>query len=199
MIGWLQGRLVEKQPPRLLIDVQGIGYNVFASMTTIFQLPDLGEKIALHTHLLVREDALTLYGFLHPTERHLFCALIKVNGVGAKMALAILSSMPAAQFAQCIAAEDVSMLVKIPGIGKKTAQRLIVEMRDRLSGHLDGMDLIGGVSRPTTPEAREKQDAISALLALGYKQAQAVSAVNAVLKDNTGSEQLIRAALKQLG
>src|SRR3990167_15427 len=133
MIGFVQGKLIEKQPPYLLIDVNGIGYELQASMNTFYKLPDLGAGIKLLTHLIVREDAHLLYGFMDHRERELFRTLIKVNGIGPKLALTILSSMAPDDFVQCISANDAASLVRMPGVGKKTAERLIVEMRDRLN------------------------------------------------------------------
>lgn len=137
MIGQLRGTLLEKRPPVLLLDVNGVGYEVEAPMTVFYDLPDTGESLTLHTHFVVREDAQLLYGFADRYERELFRALIKVNGVGPKMALAILSGIEADRLAQCIHDQDTTSLVKVPGIGKKTAERLVIEMRDRLD-KIDG-------------------------------------------------------------
>ena len=167
MIGQLRGTLLEKRPPVLLLDVNGAGYEVEAPMTVFYSLPETGEPLTLHTHFVVREDAQLLYGFADRYERELFRALIKVNGVGPKMALAILSGIEADRLAQCIHDQDTTSLVKVPGIGKKTAERLVIEMRDRLD-KIDG----GPVSLPgQTPLAQPddaRSDAIAALEALGY-------------------------------
>jgi len=140
MIGYLRGNLLEKRPPWLLLDVGGVGYEVEAPMTVFYELAEAGDSVQLYTHLVVREDAQLLYGFANRYERELFRALIKVNGVGPKMALAILSGIEAGRLAQCIEQQDVSALVKVPGVGKKTAERLVIEMSDRLA-KLEGAPL----------------------------------------------------------
>ena len=132
MIGLLRGRILDKQPPRLLLDVQGVGYEIDAPMTTFYDLPDVGAEVTLFTHLAVREDAHTLYGFILLSDRDLFRSLLKVNGVGARLALTILSGMESQTFVACVQGGDAAALVKLPGIGKKTAERLIIELRDRL-------------------------------------------------------------------
>ena len=202
MIGRLKGTLIEKQPPQILIDVQGVGYEVEAPMSTIFRLPELGKAVELHTHFVVREDAQLLYGFHTREERALFRALIKVNGVGPKMAVAILSGIGADDFARCVNQDDSAALVKIPGVGKKTAERLIVEMRDKMRDWLpadSGFELIGDASaEPQTNDA--VHEAESALLALGYKPAQATKAVAAASKllGPVDAEALIRQSLKSM-
>ena len=197
MIGQLRGTLLEKRPPVLLLDVNGVGYEVEAPMTVFYSLPETGEPLTLHTHFVVREDAQLLYGFADRYERELFRALIKVNGVGPKMALAILSGIEADRLAQCIHDQDTTSLVKVPGIGKKTAERLVIEMRDRLD-KIDG----GPVSLPgQTPLAQPddaRSDAIAALEALGYRNKDAAAAVGQVAEEGATSEQLIRLALKSL-
>ena len=196
MIGLLRGRIVKKQPPGLLLDVQGVGYELEASMNTFYQLPDAGEEVELLTHLSVREDSHTLYGFGSDEERSLFRALIKVSGVGAKMALAILSGISAAEFGHCIETGDATRLQRLPGVGKKTAQRLIVEMRDRLgdwhSGGLPDKERAG--ARPGA--ADPANEAVSAMISLGYRPQEASRLVHAVAADGMDSEALIRAALK---
>jgi Holliday junction DNA helicase RuvA len=196
MIGRLSGIIAEKQPPALLLDVNGVGYELEAPMSTFYQLPAVGEKVSLFTHLTVREDAHLLYGFYRDADRQLFRALLKVSGVGAKMALAILSSMSSSDFSSCIQSGDTAALVRVPGIGKKTAERLIIEMRDRLSKLGDGgtvsFDPINLGARPDTPVS----DAISALTALGYKPQDAQRMVKGVEQEGMSSEELIRAALK---
>lgn len=197
MIGQLRGTLLEKRPPVLLLDVNGVGYEIEAPMTVFYDLPESGAPLTLHTHFVVREDAQLLYGFASRYERELFRALVKVNGVGPKMALAILSGIEADRLAQCIQDQDTSSLVKVPGIGKKTAERLVIEMRDRL-------DKIEGA--PASLPRREalnlpddaRSDAIAALEALGYRSKDAEKAVAAVSEDDATSEQLIRLALKGL-
>ncbi len=197
MIGRLRGEIVDKQAPHLLLEVQGVGYELEAPMSTFYNLPDIGAQATLYTHLAVREDAHVLYAFATQGERALFRSLLKVNGVGAKMALGILSGMSADDFARCVQNEEVAALVRLPGIGKKTAQRLIVEMRDRLGGLASttglGPAVVGGTtSRSQTPLA----DAVAALTALGYRPQDASQMVKAVQDDDLSSEELIRAALK---
>lgn len=200
MIGRLQGILLENRAPDLLVDVGGVGYDVQAPLSTAFKLPPVGETVVLHTHLAIREDAHLLFGFGTREERSLFRALIKTSGVGPKLALAILSGMEPEQFVRSVQQKDATVLVKIPGVGKKTAERLIVEMHDRL------VDL-GGAERllamPTAPQAAPRQasaeeDAESALIALGYKPQQASRAIAQVAESGMDSEALIRAALKQM-
>ena len=206
MIGRLRGTLAEKQPPHLILDVNGLGYELEVPMTTLYRLPSVGEPLTLHTHLVVREDAQLLYGFANPTERSLFRQLIKANGIGPKMALTILSGLTATQFVRCVQQDDISTLVKLPGVGKKTAERLLVEMRDRLkdwglsiatpvTDHLVlGDDEVQSFQLKETPES----DAISALVSLGYSQAQASLAVKKVYHVGLTSEQLIKASLKSM-
>lgn len=196
MIGLLRGRIVKKQPPGLILDVHGVGYELEASMNTFYQLPAAGEEVEILTHLTVREDSHTLYGFGSEEERNLFRALIRVNGVGAKMALAILSGISAAEFGLCIETGDDTRLQRLPGVGKKTAQRLIVEMRDRLdewhTGALRAEQQAG--SRPGA--ADPVNEAVSAMISLGYRPQEASRLVHAVSADGMDSEALIRAALK---
>ncbi len=198
MIGRLQGTLIEKQAPHLLLDVNGVGYEIEAPMSTFYELPECGESVMLHTHLLVREDAQTLYAFKHLRDRSLFRNLLKVNGVGAKMALAILSGMDANAFSQCIHHGDVDSLVRIPGVGKKTAERLILDMRDRLdkevvsqvaSNAKNGNGVNGYAQDPIA-------DAVSALVSLGYKPNEASRMVGNVETKSENSEDIIRQALK---
>lgn len=199
MIGRLRGTLVEKQAPELLVDAGGVGYEVLAPMTTFYALGPVGSDVVLHTHLVIREDAHQLFGFATREERRLFRELIKVNGVGPKLALAILSGIEADAFVRCVQDGAVSTLVRIPGIGRKTAERLVVEMRDRLKA-LGEVEVKGGRSAfiaaaPATPA----QDARSALESLGYKPVDAEKAVAAVEDaDGLTSEELIRRALKRL-
>ena len=206
MIGRLTGILVEKQAPHLLIDVNGVGYEVSAPMTTIYHLPEVGEQVMLHTHLVVREDAQLLYGFHSVADRRLFRDFLKVNGIGAKSALAILSGMETDSFVHCILHDDVAMLSRIPGIGKKTAERLIVEMRDRLSDwqaqelpQAVAADVIQISEQKTTAQQAE-QDAIDVLVALGYRPAEANKAVTKIVKDTPDlpSDQIIRQALQKI-
>jgi Holliday junction DNA helicase RuvA len=197
MIGRLRGELVHKQAPHLLIDVNGVGYELEAPLSTFFTLPETGQAVTLFTHLAVREDAHVLYAFATESERALFRSLLKVSGIGAKMALAILSGMSADAFSRCVVDEDVASLVRLPGIGRKTAQRLIVEMRDRLA-KLD--ELTPAVTPMQGAQAASRSsvtsDAVAALVALGYKPQEAGRLVKAVAEDEMDSEALIRAALQ---
>ncbi len=198
MIGRITGVLLEKQAPELLLDVNGIGYEVLAPMTTIYGLPDVGETVTLHTHFVVREDAQILFAFAHKRERLLFRALIKVSGVGPKLALSILSGIEADNFVRSIHEGDTVTLVRIPGIGKKTAERLVVEMKDRLKEWQVDSEL---PLMATANPAPMKQDiwikeAESALMALGYKPAEAAKSISAIKERVTCAEDLIRFALK---
>ena len=197
MIGRLRGVVVEKRPPQLLLEVGGVGYEVEAPMSTFYQLPATGTEVILHTHLVVREDAHLLFGFASESERALFRSLIKVNGVGAKVALAILSGMNADTFARCIQDGDTAALTRLPGIGKKTAERLIVEMRDRLADWQGEGVLPVVLSAPLTEERDELKDAVSALVALGYKPPEASRMVGGVETEGRNSEEIIRAALQK--
>ncbi|MBU2863042.1 Holliday junction branch migration protein RuvA [Reinekea marina] len=201
MIGRISGILIENKAPDLLVDVHGVGYDIKAPLSTAFALPHVGESVVLHTHLAVREDAHVLYGFNTQQERTLFRTLIKISGVGPKLALAILSGMETPRFIQCIQDQDPGGLVKIPGVGKKTAERLIVEMKDKLAalgsaGEALMTPLEAQVARVERHDALA--DAESALLALGYKPAQATKAVEKVALDGMSSEEIIRAALKAI-
>lgn len=204
MIGRLQGVVVEKQAPEVLIDVNGVGYEVQMPMTSFYELPALNETAIVHIHFVVREDAQLLYGFITKQERALFRLLIKTNGVGPKLALTILSGMTAAEFVGCVERDDVATLVKLPGVGKKTAERLLVEMRDKLKGL---MEASAGSERefvlqsnytPAPVVNTAEEDAIAALLSLGYKPAQASKAVSAAYVDGISSEELIKLSLKSM-
>lgn len=197
MISFLKGILVEKRPPELVVDVQGVGYEITVSMNAFYDLPELGKVVQIPTYLIVREDAHLLYGFRDQKERSLFKLLLKVSGVGPKMAITLLSSIDPDGFVRCIQLNDTAALVRLPGIGKKTAERLVVEMRDRL----DDWALELSVSNTANQKLSEHQvqhEAISALLTLGYKQPEAKRAVDNVVKENATSEELIRLALKSL-
>ncbi len=202
MIGQITGILVDKTPPEILVKVGGIGYEIQVPMNTLFQLPEVGKEVTLHTHFVVREDAQLLYGFIASKDKALFRSLIKVNGVGPKMALAILSGMEADEFVRTVRSNNVAALVNMPGVGKKTAERLIIEMRDRLAEWGDGED--GDAPLASGSSADNKlmsQEAESALLSLGYKPQQAARAIDRILKDNpqiNDSEALIRLALKSM-
>lgn len=198
MIGRIQGKVIEKQAPDLLVDVQGVGYEILVSLNTFFDVPDVGHDVTLHTHFVVREDVQQLYGFAHLEERLLFRNLIKVNGVGPKMALAILSGMNANEFAACVQANDTAQLVRLPGVGKKTAERLVIEMRDRL-GDIDLVDREKASPQVESNGADILQEAESALIALGYKPQDAAKMVNrAQSEDISSAEELIRHALKSM-
>ena len=200
MIGRLSGTLLEKQAPFLLVDVQGVAYEVQAPMTSFYPLPDIGGDVILHTHLSISENAHQLFAFYTKEERVLFRTLIKVNGVGPKMALAILSGMPAMEFVQCVRNDNVAALVKVPGVGKKTAERLIIEVKDRLQDWGDDapatIEATGGAVTGISSQALT--DAESALIALGYKPTQASKMVSAAAaaNDTADSQALIRLALQ---
>jgi Holliday junction DNA helicase RuvA len=198
VIGRIRGVLVDKKPPEVQIDVAGICYEVQVPMSTLYQLPELGKEITLHTHFVVREDAQLLYGFFEEKDKSMFRSLIKINGVGPKMALGILSSMEANEFVRAVRSNDINAMVKMPGIGKKTAERLLIEMRDRLK---DWDNEEGGTQVPVSAGASITSDAETALISLGYKPQQAAHAIAAVLKTNPeiqGSEELIRHSLKSM-
>ena len=206
MIGRLRGILLEKQPPSVLLDVSGVGYEVQLPMSSFYPLPEIGKEAIIYTHFVVREDAQLLYGFADKHERAMFKELIKVNGVGPKLALAILSGMSANQFVQCIHNDAVTTLVKLPGVGKKTAERLVVEMKDRLKNWV-GSDLLTPESErlefdeqmnPPISGSSAKEEAISALVALGYKPAVAEKTIKNVYKAGMDCEALIRSSLKGL-
>lgn len=204
MIGRIRGTLIDKQPPEILVDVGGVGYELQVPMTILFQLPVLGSEVCLLTHFVVREDAQLLYGFRDERERSLFRQLIKVSGVGPKLALTILSGMDADSFARCVQREDLAALISLPGVGRKTAERLLVEMRDKLKDWLalEGAEVGSGASGEPIEQVssgRHIADAESALIALGYKPAEAARAVAGVNDDSVGdSEELIRRALKSM-
>lgn len=195
MISYLHGTLASKQAPHVVIDVAGIGYELETPMSTFFGLPAVGAEVTLLTHFLVREDAQLLYGFASDDERTLFRGLLKVSGVGARIALAILSGISAEGFRRCVEYEDVAALVKVPGIGKKTAERLIIEMRDRLSAAPGKAP--GGASAPVVTDARG--EAFHALLALGYKDAEVRRLLASIEQGGEASstEDYIRLALRQ--
>lgn len=193
MIGLLRGKIIGKQPPRLLLEVQGVGYEVDAPMTTFYDLPDVGTEITLFTHLAVREDAHTLYGFTTLTDRDLFRSLLKVNGVGARLALGILSGMNARTFITCVQGGDSGALVKLPGIGKKTAERLIIELRDRLEAIAPATVVPGA---PLVTASSPVEEAVSALVGLGYKAQEASKMVRVIDTTNMSSEDIIRSALQ---
>ena len=197
MIGFLRGILVHKAPPFLVLDVQGVGYEVEAPMTTFYDLPAINSEIKLHTHLVVREDAHILFGFSAEAERTLFRALIKVNGVGPKLALTILSGQSAEEFHRCIQDNDTQALVRLPGVGKKTAERLVIEMRDRLPDLADSAATSTNKTGTTTPAVGNlKQEAVSALCSLGYKPLDAGKMVQNISAEGKSCEDIIRLALQ---
>ena len=204
MIGRLNGILIEKQPPEILLEVSGVGYEVQMPMTCFYDLPKIGENAIVYTHFVVREDAQLLFGFNNKVERALFRELLKANGVGPKLGLAILSGMSAKQFVSCVNNEDSTSLVKLPGVGKKTAERLVLEMKDRLKDW--GNDLFTPYSDSAVIEPlsdtrianNAADDAVSALLALGYKLPQAQKAVKSVSKPDMSTEVLIKESLKSM-
>lgn len=198
MIGRLKGTLARKQPPGLLVDVGGVGYELEAPLSTFYDLPAVGEPVTLHTHLVVRDDAHLLFGFARESERHLFRTLLKVSGVGARMALAILSGMSAEDFARCIENDDVTALTKLPGIGRKTAERLVVEMRDRLDDSMlrNAMPAAAGDSTSVAGADDPVSDAASALVALGYRPPEAAKMIRKLDTDGLATEDIIRAALQ---
>jgi holliday junction DNA helicase RuvA len=201
LIGRLKGILLEKKAPDLLLDVNGVGYELLAPMSTFYQLPPLGQGVVLFTHLVVREDAHQLFAFLEEQERALFRALIKVTGIGPKVALAILSGVPAEEFVRLVQTNDVTALTKIPGIGKKTAERLVLDMRDRLAAWQSAPSPGVPVVQKSAGSHHLSEDAETALISLGYKPQEAAKMVMRVLKDKPGlerSEEIIRLALRAM-
>lgn len=197
MIASLKGVLTLKKPPVIVIVVQGVGYELQVSMPTCYNLPELNQEVMLYTHLIVREDSQALYGFTTIAERDVFRLLIKISGVGPKMALAILSSMDLAALLQCVEFADLARLQKVPGVGKKTAERLMIEMRSKLLGKNFGSDSNMNITL-TAPNSKA-QDAIDALISLGYKQADAAKAIGKIATDNAtdNSATLIKKALQE--
>ena len=203
MIGRLRGTLIEKQPPEILLEVGGVGYELQLPMTCFYELPPIGQEVVLHTHFVVREDAQLLYGFINKRTRALFRELLKANGVGPKLALAILSGMSASQFVNAVEREEIGALIKLPGVGKKTAERLVVEMKDRLKGWVSHdlfspaeITLPAQESQLRAPDASE--EAASALVALGYKPQQASQIVAKVASEGMSVEAIIRESLRSL-
>jgi holliday junction DNA helicase RuvA len=192
MIGSVRGRIASKTPPQLMVDVGGLGYELEAPMSTFFHLPAVGEEVSLLTHLVVREDAHVLYAFATEAERRLFRSLIKVSGVGPKIALALLSGISVEAFSRCVVNEDITALTKVPGIGRKTAERLIVEMRDRLKDPGTSTGDIPVATAGASPES----EAYGALIALGYRPAEATRLLKAVGPGTHSTEELIRRALQ---
>jgi len=199
MIGQIRGTVLEKQPPQLLIDVHGVGYEIDTSMSTFYRLPDIGNEVILHTHLVVREDAHHLYGFYDRKERTLFRILLKVNGVGPRLALTILSSMTPDEFVHSLIHQDTESLVRLPGVGKKTAERLMIEMRDKIS---DWKKNISSDLKITTNknDGRQRviQDTIAALIALGFKREEATRTATKLEDGALSSEEMIRLSLREI-
>lgn len=203
MIGFLRGELVSKQPPMLLLDVNGVGYQVEAPMSSFYVLGEVGSQVKILTYMHVREDAILLYGFATEQERSLFEELIKVSGIGAKMAMAILSNQATDEFANNIFTENLVSLTKIPGVGKKTAERLVLEMRDRLKKWKFAAELTGVAATEVSPQpdlvgTAVESSAIEAMVSLGYKEDLAVKMVKAAYSDGISLENLIKAALQQV-
>lgn len=197
MIGYLRGKILRKQAPLLLLDVNGVGFEIEATLGTFYDMPETGAEFALYTHFVVRDDAQLLFGFASEQERRLFRDLIKVNGVGAKLAVTLLSGMAVEDFVRCIIERDIQTLTRLPGVGKKTAERLIIEMRDRI----DEQEIMPA-SGSRTPEQMSMSrndpvaDAVSALISLGYKPPEASRMIRAVATEGEDSGELIRAALQ---
>jgi len=199
MIGFLRGEILIKQPPMLVMDVQGVGYELEAPMTTFYNLPDTGQSATVYTHMVVREDAQLLYAFTDLKQRGLFRSLLRVNGVGPRVALAILSGLSAEEFYTCVMNDDATQLTRVPGIGRKTAQRLLVEMRDKLTPDDEsGLPAIASAPAGGKPVANPAQDAISALISLGYKSVDATRAVRSLPDKDVSSEEMIRQALQSI-
>lgn len=200
MIARLTGIIISKQAPNLLLEVNGVGYELQAPLSTFLNLPQVGEKATLPTHLSVREDAHVLYGFSDEAQKALFRSLIKTNGVGPKLALGILSGMNADEFVRCVSEQNVTALTKLPGVGKKTAERLIIEMQDRLKQEITQMEVQTGstLSAPASVSKNQVlQEAEQALVALGYRPQEAAKMVNKVDPSLENTEEIIRLALKQ--
>ena len=198
MIGYLRGQLAAKMPPLLVIDVNGIGYEVQAPLSTCFELPEVGAEIHLVTHLIVREDQHTLYGFGSETERQLFRDLLKVNRVGAKLALGILSGTSVQGFIRCVQEEDAGALSKLPGVGRKTAERLIIDMRDRIDEQATILSItpIGSRTEPASGAGAPRREAFSALTSLGYKPAEAQRMLDGADTSLASAEEILRAVLR---
>ncbi|MBI3575367.1 MAG: Holliday junction branch migration protein RuvA [Gammaproteobacteria bacterium] len=196
MIGRLQGVLLRKEPPALMLDVGGVGYELEAPMTTFYELPAVGERVTLYTHLVVREDAHLLYGFVREAQRRLFRELLKVNGVGPRVALAVLSGLSDEELCRCVAEEDIARLTKVPGIGRKTAERLVIEMRDKLPKDIPLPASTTTAAGPVAPGGDPVSEAVSALVALGYKPNEASRAVRSASTKGLSAEEIIRQALK---
>ena len=194
MIAWLKGELLEKLPPTIVLNVNGVGYEIEAPMSTFYELPEAGSTVVLFIHMVVREDAQLLFGFSNKQQRELFRSLIKVNGVGPKVALAILSTLTPQELLACMLNDDVTQLCKVPGIGKKTAQRLVVEMKDRIEKEFADLEVDNA---NLSASSNDRNDAIAALVSLGYKNNEAAKIIKA-LPNDLSSEEMIRQALRSL-
>ena len=192
MIGHLRGRLVRKAPPALIVDVNGVGYELEAPMSTFYRLPELGSEVELHTHLVVREDAHLLYGFATEDERRLFRDLLRVTGIGPKIGLALLSGIDVDTFMRCVEADDADALTRIPGIGRKTAERLLVEMRDRIRA----LGQLPSAAPQAGDAGSARAEAYAALVALGYRPVEVNRLLQSVEQEGAGTEELIRRALQ---
>lgn len=193
MIGRIRGLLIEKKPPVLCVDVHGIGFEILAPLSTCTQLPNINQEVVLFTEFVVREDAQILYGFSRESDRALFKKIIKINGIGPKLALGILSGMTPDTFAHCVQQDDLSSLTKLPGVGKKTAERILIELRDKLQDWLPSIDNMS--STVITADSEQKAEAIAALEALGYKPKEAANAVAKAYKSGKTTEQIIKDSL----
>ncbi|MCC5794048.1 MAG: Holliday junction branch migration protein RuvA [Chromatiales bacterium] len=194
MIGFIRGTLVRHQPPLLLVDVNGVGYEVEAPMSTCFNLPATGTLVALHTHLVIREDQHILFGFLTEPERRLFRELLRINGVGPRLALGVLSGIGVDDFIRCVELGDAAALTRLPGIGRKTAERIIIDLRDRLGGAAMGP---GQADGPMASPGDARSEALDALLALGYKAPEARRMLDRAPEEARSTEDLLRAVLRQ--
>jgi Holliday junction DNA helicase RuvA len=192
VIGHLRGRLVRKAPPALILDVNGVGYELEAPMSTFYRLPELGSDVELHTHLVVREDAQLLYGFATEDERRLFRDLLRVTGIGPKIGLALLSGIDVETFMRCVESEDAAALTRIPGIGRKTAERLLIEMRDRIRA----LGQLPPAAARSSAGSGARAEAFAALVALGYRPVEVNRLLQGVEQEGAGTEELIRRALQ---
>lgn len=195
MIGRIRGLLIEKRSPSICVDVHGIGFEILAPLSTCMALPNLNEQVTIFTEFVVREDSQTLYGFISESDRALFKKIIKINGIGPKLALGILSSMDSSSFAVCVEQNDISSLTKLPGVGKKTAERILIELRDKLQDWLPSNNQQFTSTAITSESDTQKSEAIAALEALGYKPKEAASAIAKVFVDGKTTEQLIKESL----
>lgn len=203
MIGHLRGILLERRPPFLIVEAGGVGYEVEAPLSAFYDLPADGSEVVLHVHMVVREDAQLLFGFRHRSERDLFRSLIRVNGVGPKLALTLLSGIEPREFVRCVQEGDVATLVRLPGVGRKTAERLVVEMRDRLTAIFGEMlppelDADSAASLSSASPSRVTEEAEGALITLGYKPTEAARAIHAAYEEGMSTEEVIRSALRRM-